>query len=73
VIDDTATLVSFLISFKALLAWFIFVSVNFGTASYLLLKQIRTQKIKKSSVEKLPTIQDSPNRVTKKRRDLISY
>lgn len=69
VIDDTATLISFLISFKALLAWFIFVTMNFGTATYLLMKQLRTQKIKKSTGDQ-PTIQDS-NRITKKRREIL--
>ena len=45
-IADTSTLIAMLISFKTLLCWLIFVTLNFGYASYKLTQYIKENMVK---------------------------
>jgi len=68
-IADTATLIAMLISFKTILCWFIFVTLNFGYASYKMTQFIRENMKNKINVMPIPIEpEEDNNRVTRRRR-----
>jgi hypothetical protein len=71
-IIDSSILITLLISFKTILCWFIFVTLNFGIASYKMTRYIRDQMKKSKSKRNLISSNPSSTRKNKEKMDLLS-
>jgi hypothetical protein len=58
-IIDSSILITLLISFKTILCWFVFVSINFGLASYKMVGYIREQMKRSKSKSKQLSLKKS--------------